>query len=193
MTNIAFYFSNKNIHKVDCSDVFSANPGIGGSDYALLLLACSLTQNHKDLSVLVYVDDESLLPSVLKTKKVSDLPDLIQQTKEDNIHILTLILGAFSDHMLDSFHQNERLKIIIWASNFFSKRDLHYYGHNKQIGRIVCVGFEQLDLYRDHSIFKKMLAIYNGADINNKKNSSIVAIPFTQRPFHVTYSCYASS
>jgi hypothetical protein len=53
MTNIAFYFSNKNIHDVDYSDIFNGNPGIGGSDYALLLVACSLTQNYNNLNVLV--------------------------------------------------------------------------------------------------------------------------------------------
>ncbi|MDR1090601.1 MAG: glycosyltransferase family 4 protein [Prevotella sp.] len=183
MVNIAFYLSNKNIRDVDCSDVFNGNPGIGGSDYALLLLACSLTQNHNDLNVLVYVDEKSSLPPVLKTRKVSDL---IRQTKEDNIHILTIILGSFDNHTLDSFHQNEHLKIVIWASNFFWRKDLSYYAKNKQISKIVCVGFEQLDLYRDLSVFKKMAAIYNGAgaDCTRKQQDMI---PFSGRPFHVTY------
>jgi glycosyltransferase involved in cell wall biosynthesis len=188
MTNIAFYLSNKNLKNIDCSDVFSGNPGIGGSDYALLILACSLTLNYKDINVTVYADQTELLPSVLKTRQIFDLPDLIQKTKEDRIHVLTLILGTFSDNMLDSFCSNEYLKIVIWASNFLSGKGLSYYSGNQQVSRIVCVGFEQLDLYRDHPVFKKMTAIYYGVDIDNIKRQSEDAIPFSQRPPHVTYT-----
>jgi glycosyltransferase involved in cell wall biosynthesis len=187
MTNVAFYFSNRNLKNVDCSDVFSGNPGIGGSDYALLILACSLTLNHKDINVTVYVDHKGSLPSTLKIKQISDLPDLIQKTKEDDIHVLTLILGTFSDDMLDSFHLAEPLKIVVWASNFLSRKDLLYCSKNRQISRIVCVGFEQLDLYRDHPVFKKMTAIYNGAPVDNVNGGGKMSTPFSQRPPHVTY------
>jgi glycosyltransferase involved in cell wall biosynthesis len=184
--NIAFYFPNRNTNNIDCSDIFSGNPGIGGSYHVLLALACSLTLKNNDINIIVYTDKKGIFPSILKTKQVSDLSDLIQKTKEDNIHILTLILGVFGHNALDSFRVNEHLKIIIWATNFLGK-DVNYCAKNQQISRIVCVGFEQLDLYRDHLVFKKMTAIYNGIDINNIKKQSEPMTPFSQRPSHVTY------
>jgi hypothetical protein len=49
MIHIGFYLSNKNTKDVDCSDVFYGNLDIRGSEYAMLLLACSLVLNFEDL------------------------------------------------------------------------------------------------------------------------------------------------
>ena len=36
---IAIYINNSNISNVDCSDLTKGNPGIGGTEYCILLLA----------------------------------------------------------------------------------------------------------------------------------------------------------
>lgn len=79
------------------------------------------------------------------------------------------------------------MKIIIHGHNFFSTKDLNYCAKNNQIARLVCVGFEQMDLYRDHHAFKKMTTIYNGTDFDNIKAQSKNMTPFSRRPPHVTY------
>jgi glycosyltransferase involved in cell wall biosynthesis len=187
MSNIAFYLPNKGTKSVDCSDVFNGNPGIGGTEYAMLLLACSLTLNCKDLNITVYADEESLLPPMLKIKKVKDWTDLVKSAKKDNIHILILIQAGYAkkNDMLHIFPDN--LKIIIWAHNFLNPKELSYYAKMKTVSRIVCAGYEQLDLYRDHLAFKKSLAIHNGIDLDSIKKQSAQMIPYDQRPLHVTY------
>jgi hypothetical protein len=45
--NIAFYCKNKNISKVDCSNLSNGNPGIGGTFYAMLGVAYFLQQKTK--------------------------------------------------------------------------------------------------------------------------------------------------
>jgi hypothetical protein len=87
MTNVAFYLPNKNTKNVDCSGIFDGNPGIGGTECAMLLLTCSLGLNYPDLHTIVYVDEEASFPAMLTTKKVADWPDLVQKTMDDNIHI----------------------------------------------------------------------------------------------------------
>jgi glycosyltransferase involved in cell wall biosynthesis len=185
MTNIAFYLPNKGTKNVDCSDVFNGNPGIGGSEYAMLLLICSLKLNCEDLNTILYVDEESVLPPMLKIRQVKDWQDMAQKTTEDNISILVLGYNSSFNHKFHLLH--EKLKIIIWAHNFIRSSDLSFYAKNKRIAKIVCVGYEQLDLYRDHVAFKKSTAIYNGVDVDSIKKQSGEMLPFNQRPLHVTY------
>ncbi|GHT31158.1 hypothetical protein AGMMS49574_12440 [Bacteroidia bacterium] len=184
--NIAFYCTNKNTKNIDCSNILNGNPGIGGSEYALWLLACSLETNYEDLNVIVYVDELCLAPPFLKIKQVKDFQDLAKKTTDDNIQILVLILADFSENDKLSIFP-DKLKLVIWASNFMSSKDLAYYTGKKSVSRVVCVGYEQLDLYRDHAIFKKSTAIYYGLSMNSVKKQSASIIPYSQRPLHVTY------
>jgi glycosyltransferase involved in cell wall biosynthesis len=182
MTNIAFYCPNKNTKNVDRSDIFNGNPGIGGTEYAMLLLACSLTSNYGDLNTTIYVDEEGIFPSCLKITRVKDWVDLRQKTTEENIHILVLIYGMPND-MFRTFPNY--LKFVVWAHLSLHPKDLRWYAKNKSIRRIVCAGYEQLDMYRDHSAFKKSTAIHNGVCTDSVKNLEIE--PYNQRPLHVTY------
>jgi glycosyltransferase involved in cell wall biosynthesis len=185
MIHIGFYLSNKNTKDVDCSDVFNGNPGIGGSEYAMLLLACSLELNFKDLNVIVYADEKGILPPLLNVKQVKDWADLTRKATEDHLHIMTLVLGSYRNDMLHHF--SDQVKLIVWASNFILSKDLSYYAKNSSVSRIVCVGYEQLDLYRDHAVFKKSTAIYYGVDVSCLKRQSGIKTPYEQRPRHVTY------
>ena len=36
---VAFYFDNSRISQVDCRDIESGNPGIGGTEYLFLLIS----------------------------------------------------------------------------------------------------------------------------------------------------------
>lgn len=71
MINIGFYISNRNTGNVDCSDIFSGNPGIGGSEYNNILLAGSLESHYKDLNLTVYTDVKSPFPPNLTVKQVN--------------------------------------------------------------------------------------------------------------------------
>jgi glycosyltransferase involved in cell wall biosynthesis len=177
MKQIALYISNSGTAEVDCRDLLHGNPGIGGSMYAMLLLAYALEQNHKDLNITVYVDNEGLLPENLSVKTVENIQDLAQKTKEDGIDILILRYNPFN---LDVFH-NE-LKIMIWAHNYVFPKDLRYLSAEKRVYHIVCVSNEQLNLYRDHAAFRKSVAIYNSFPIEKRQLTE-----YSRRPLHVTY------
>lgn len=183
MTNIAFYLPNRNTKNVDCTNISEGNPGIGGTEYAMLLLACSLESKYRNLNITVYVEEEGLLPSVLKTKKITDWPDLAQKTVDDNIHILVVVYGSITNNMLTIFP--ERLKFVVWAHLSLHPKDLRLYAKSKSISRIVCAGYEQLDMYRDHIAFKKSTAIHNGVNTDSVKNMKM--LPYNNRPLYVTY------
>jgi glycosyltransferase involved in cell wall biosynthesis len=187
MMNIAIYFSNRSIKTVDCSDVMSGNPGIGGTEYAMLMLACSLEQNYKDLNLTVYVNEKGLLPSMLKIKQVNEWNDLAQKMTDDRISALLIIHDeSLRKNRIPEIFPDD-LKLIILTQTFASTKELSYYAKNKSVSRIVCVGYEQLDLYRDHAAFLKSTAIYNGINTAGWKKQSETTIPYDKRPLNVTY------
>jgi glycosyltransferase involved in cell wall biosynthesis len=177
MKQVAFYIPNQGTAEVNCRNLLLGNPGIGGSPYAMLLLAYALEKNHKDLNITVYVNREGMLPENLSTQTVENIRDLAQKTKENGIDILILRYNSFN---FDAFHKE--LKIVIGAHNYILPKDLRYLAAEKRVYRIACVSNEQLNLYRDHAAFRKSIAIYNPLPVEERQLTE-----YSRRPLHVTY------
>ncbi|MDR0575890.1 MAG: glycosyltransferase family 4 protein [Tannerella sp.] len=176
MKHVAFYITNQGTAEVNCHNLLQGNPGIGGSEYAMLLLAYSLGTNYKDLHITVYTDKEGILPENMRVKTVENRNDLAQKVKEDEVEVLVLR----DQSNFDIFH-NE-LKIVVLAENFIQPKYLRYLANEKRVYRIVCVGNEQLNLYRDHAAYRKSVAIYNPFCAEK------IQLPdYSMRPKHVTY------
>ena len=156
MKHVAFYIPNQGTAEVNCRNLLHGNPGIGGTEYAMFLLAYSLWTNYKDLNITVYADKEGLLPENIHIKKVENRNDLAQKVTEDEVDILVLHYNLSN---FDIFRTD--LKIVVWAHNYIQPKYLRYLAMEKRIYRIVCVGNEQLNLYRDHAAYRKSVAIYN--------------------------------
>lgn len=62
-------------------------------------------------------------------------------------------------------------KVVVLCECFLPYRKLNDYSANPQIARIITVGREQLDLYRDHKAFKKSDYIYNPITVEQIKNA----------------------
>lgn len=56
-------------------------------------------------------------------------------------------------------------KMIVWCHNFLTSRELTAYARCQNVTRLIAVGREQMDLYRDHRAFLKSDYIYNCVDI----------------------------
>ena len=51
-TKIAFYLKNKNT--IDCSNIIDGNPGLGGSEYLIILIPTLLSQRYNDINITLY-------------------------------------------------------------------------------------------------------------------------------------------
>jgi hypothetical protein len=165
--NVGFYLANKNTKNVDCTDVYSGNPGVGGTLYAILLLACSLTTDCERLNVTVYADEKGSLPNLLRVKQVENFEDLVHQNLEDKSHVLVLTDGAANFD--DLYSVGDQLKIVFWSHQFLHPRELRVFAKLDNVKRIVCAAQEQLDLFRDHEAFKKATAIHNAVNVGYVK------------------------
>jgi len=180
---IAFYIPNSNIKHVDLSEVQNANPGIGGTEYAMLALVYYLSLNCSN-ELTIYSNAplcnykgsvsnfiESSLDSVLKSSVQKQMDVLIVHHSEHSM----------AKNAFDAL-KGSNVSLVLWIHNFLNPRILSFYGDNPQIKRIVFVGREFLNCYRDHPAFQKSTFIYNGIKI-----PFVNKISYSKRPNYVTY------
>ncbi|MEJ5961329.1 glycosyltransferase family 4 protein [Pedobacter immunditicola] len=183
---VGFYLENKGIKNVDCSKIYEGNPGIGGTEFSMISLIYHLTLLNNDINVIVYAEFTSNLPAILNVRTIGDTSSLKKQLLLDKPDILILRYsqnGDSQESLLNIFQKLD-LKIVIWAHCFLPYSVLQYLSKNSQVSRIICVGREQLDSFRDHPSFYKSLYIFNG--LNTTVDYSKI-LPFAERPNEVTY------
>ena len=61
---IVIYINNKSIADVDCSDLTKGNPGIGGTEYCILLLAQLYKRYYPDNQITLIASSKGILPEV---------------------------------------------------------------------------------------------------------------------------------
>lgn len=159
MKTIAFYLHNGAIRDVDCTEILKGNPGIGGSEYEIITIARLLSS--ESFKVILYAHAIDKLPPVIETREVSGLQNAIEMATDDGCELLIFKHEEcwLQQNVLDN--PDITIKMIVWAHNFIFWRELSYYAKNKHVARVICVGKEQLDLYRDHRLFQKSDYIFN--------------------------------
>jgi len=190
---IAFYIENRTLTSIDFHNVSEGNPGVGGSEYMTAVIATLLSQRNNEIEVLLMVEAEGSFIPELKQVIVDDLEDCIIKCNELSIDYL------FFKHDMRNIHRgilelkDENIKngkktgLIPWCHNFAPYEALDYYTKNKSITRILCVGREQQDLYRDLKAFRKSDYIYNCISETALEKYYIYGHPFGKRKNCVTY------
>lgn len=180
---LAFYIPNKNICEVDLNTVHITNPGIGGTEYAMLALAYYLAKINGN-EIVIY--SNALLknyPGDCICRIAENLEVAMELAFSDGVQCLTI---HHSEHSMKrhifSALEGTNVSVIIWIHNFTNTKYLTYYNKSSVVKRIVFVGKEFLYLYMDHQAFSKSTYIYNGITLNKEK-----MLPYASRPNHVTY------
>jgi glycosyltransferase involved in cell wall biosynthesis len=182
---IALYLENNGICDVDIRNIAYSNPGIGGSAYLFYLLAFLLSSRDNGIDVTLFTTQKGIFPEVIKSCIAVDFFDAWSQC--NNLGIECLIVKP-SVHfkknrtILSSYHHT---KIVIWCHNFVGYSDLSFYSRCDNIARLITVGREQMDKYRDHQAFYKTDYIYNCVDCHDVFNK--IKVPFSDRKPNVTY------
>lgn len=188
MTKVAFYVNNALIANRDCTTVLSGNPGIGGTEYLSYYTACQLQLlSIPDLNVILLTSHTCSLPDKCKWYNVENIIGAIEYCQNNDYEILVVNYNKKDFYPNIFSNPNIKVKIIVWAHNVISNEQLTIIAKTKSIRKIVNVGREQLDLYRDHIAFNKSTYIYNSIPIKEKKYYISNSIPFPQRKNEVTY------
>lgn len=188
MTKVAFYLHNGLIANRDCTTILTGNPGIGGTEYLFYYIAYQLQLlSLSDLDIILLTSHDCILPYNFKYIKVGNIAGAIDYCENNNYDILVVNFDKKNFYPNIFAKSNLKVKFIIWAHNVMSNELLTIIARTKAIRKIVNVGREQLDLYRDHVAFKKSTYIYNSVPIKEKEYYISNSIPFSQRKNEVTY------
>lgn len=186
MGKIAFYLDNRHISQVDCSAILQGNPGIGGTEYMIMAVSYLLAIRNNGLKIKTYVRSQGIFPKEYNYETVDSFVDAVNRASTDGYDycIFKHEADLISSGALDAVDKN--IKLIVWDHVFACYWELDYYAKNPQIYRIVNVGREMNDLYRDHRVFEKSLFIYNGIDLDGVREQ-VEKHPFDKRGNNVVY------
>lgn len=186
MKKIAFYLENKSFSEVDCSNILQGNPGIGGTQYMIIVVSYLLFLRNNGLEVKTYSNSQGVFPADYNYSVIRDFNEAVDKAYEEGCdclifrHDADLITSGALDRV------NTDIKLIVWDHVFVCYWELDYYALNPKIYKIVNVGREQNDLYRDHKAFEKSLYIYNCLNLDGVRD--LVRLnPFDKRANIVTY------
>lgn len=188
MIHVAFYVDNNLTQNIDCTNILETNPGIGGTEYLFYITAYGLQKlSDTKFHVTLLTAQKNTLPKDLYYFPIGGVEHAIAYCQKHNINILIVNYNKeyFSPNIFEKI--NSGLQIVIWAHNVLPQYILSIIAKTKSIKKIVNVGREQLDLYRDHLAFTKSTYIYNGIPLRTKEYYNNRNQPFAQRKNEVTY------
>ena len=162
MIRIGFFLQNGNLGDVDCSRFDLCNPGIGGTEFEFLLVATELARQYpRECKVVVLSPSPLSLPPPSESRIVDNTPQsLLRAAREAGCDILVLDAKL----PLEWFRPEDvppSPRLVAWAHLDSDWRKYKAFAANESVVRVVCVGREQLDLVRDHDVYRKATYIYN--------------------------------
>ena len=169
MKKIAFYLDNAAIASTDCSKALESNPGIGGTEWLIIAISTLLSERDNGLDITLFTTSQANLPVGLKNVIVKDLSEAIVVADSAKVDYLVVkhLAENIVNHTFDV--RTEHLRIICWCHVFVCHWELDHYADNEIITKVVFVGREMFDLYRDHRIYSKTTYIYNCVPSGNAR------------------------
>lgn len=161
---ICIYIDNAGIKDVDCRKLTSGNPGIGGTEYSILLLAEIYKKSYPENELCLIVSEPGALPpvdSVIVEKDVMNVPKIAKACGAEILLISSLYRGV---PLQDEFFANvtqERIRTITWGHNFYLSDYCKRLARCEYVRANVFVGRQQYDRYIDHKVIRKSTYIYN--------------------------------
>lgn len=188
---IAFFLENANCWHVDCSHIKDGNPGMGGTEYMVVLISTLLSERYNGLDVCLLTQKEGQFMPCVKTMVQPTINEAISYAATNNYDYLVFVhKHSYTDGTdenpfckLSSLISTSGLRLIPWCHIFVPEICRNYYSHDNNITNIVYVGKQQQELYIDHSSFRKSTYIYNAVNIMEANCGQ----PIAKRESIVTY------
>lgn len=184
---VGFYVNNSQFPNVDCRNVINGNPGVGGTWHMVLLVSSQLALRNNKIEVILFSQVDGLLPEGPNIKHSNNQEQAIFEADREGLDIIVLNYGGFDWASFDFTKIKSKLRIIVWCHNFCSFKDLDLFSSESKIARIITVGREQMDLYRDHPAFNKSDYIYNCVPYPEDFKDVVTQHSFSKRDNNVVY------
>ena len=181
---VAFHIHNDNCTSVDFSHIEDGNPGVGGSLNSHVLIPTVL-QKRGIVECVLLCNKEGRFDDAIKQEIVVNSRGALAYC--DSHKDIDLIVFDAKCVTTDDIEAFPSVKVILWSHNFISFRILRRLGKLNNVLRIVNVGREYNDLYRDMPVFNKSTYIFNSFNLAAISPYQRNLPSFETRPHHVVY------
>lgn len=183
MIKVAFYIPNNGFFQRNLENIFTGNPGIGGSEYSAILIASSLSSDPTfDITLLCDVD--GLFPHILKIKACGCLEKALEYVEKKDFDFIVVDAKFFDENLLVRFRT---IKFIAWANCFVDLAQQKLFTKFDNLVKIVNVGRHQYELLTENNIKKKSTYIFNAVPTSFLKKFNGRIIPISERKHNVVY------
>lgn len=161
---IAIFIDNENILGVDCRNPENGNPGIGGTEYCILLLAQVYKKAYPSDEVVLFATKQGMLPKTDAVEIVSgpmEIGKIFKKTQADMLLISAVYHGEPLSQDFFKMIETNQIKTILWGHNFYLSDFCNRISGCSYVKANVFVGRQQYDRYVDHKVIKKSTYIYN--------------------------------
>lgn len=160
---IGFYLGNGMVPNADLRFPERGNPGIGGTEFAFVTLPYFFSLYHDDFDLVIYANVTEYLPDRLASRQADDSVAAAREAIRDSCQILVIRLcdRDVSPDFIRTISASD-LKVIVWAHCNPSCQQMDVVATCANISRLVFVGHEILDFWRDDPAFSKATCIFNG-------------------------------
>lgn len=156
---LAFFYSNKGLGTVDCSHPDDGNPGIGGTQYCLLLLLEYLYLYRPEWDLTVFVLEKTKLPSGIKQIEVDTMSEALSLAEQQSTDFF-VAPHKIEDHVFNLI-DTLNIKVITWGQNYYLAPLARSISNTSNIVANIFVGKQQYDRYIDHPVISKSVKIFN--------------------------------
>ncbi len=167
----------------------TGNPGIGGTEFEILLIAQSLACRYPDFRISLITPEKLRLNPAVRQMVTGDAPlsaDALRRLCiQESVSVLVMESRVDSEY-LEAF-RHDAVRLILWAHCFTSRKRIHEIERNPAVRQLVCVGHEQLEMLRDHDVFSKATFIYNCVPVPAYLPQLVRKHPFHDREPVVVY------
>ena len=143
--------------KVDISELSKGNPGIGGTQYEMFLLAYLMFTRNKDIDfhlVLTHKQNGFVFPNIHIIDKFEDIFSFCEVNSVD-------VAIMRENKRYNLIKELTKTKVIFWVHNFISYPVVHQIGLEDNIKRVIFVSKQHYDFYLEYNLNKKANYIFN--------------------------------
>lgn len=152
------------MNNVDISKLYDANPGIGGTQYEMFLLAKLFFDRNicDDFTLLLTYQQKGLTNKKITILDTFD--DVFGYCDQKRVDVLIMR----ENKKMKEIAKLVNTKVIFWIHNFVSYQLVKQIGLNNNIKRVVFVSKQHYDFYLEYNINKKATFIYNALSFPEK-------------------------
>ena len=173
MNKVVLFIDNHSMGDVDISSIYGGNPGIGGTQFEMFLLAKLMIDRSKDLDFVLALTNPQKGFSGDKVVVLKEFDDIFSYCNENKVDVLIMR----ENKKFDLINTLESTKVIFWVHNYISYDLVREIGKSSNIKRVIFVSKQHYDFYMEYNLNKKASYVFNALafpekieKIENKEN-----------------------